>query len=73
MTNTLALETQQAEFIELLQKRAKAYGMSQLANELGCSRPSLYKSLQLTAGVRFETVLAIATLLGVSMSVSYED
>lgn len=57
------------EFIAALSDVARARGMTQLAQQTGLSRESLYKTLSPGAKPRFETIMKITTALGLSLDV----
>ena len=48
---------------------ARARGMSDIADALGVSRPSLYRSLSQAGNASFTTIRKVLTALGVTMSV----
>ncbi len=56
-------------FLAALADVAKARGMTRLAQETGLGRESLYKTLSPGSKPRFETVMKIASALGVPLSV----
>ena len=49
---------------------AKAKGMSQIAQESGLGRESLYKTFQAGSKPRFETVLKVLHTLGIKLQAS---
>ncbi|WP_439240161.1 addiction module antidote protein [Lonepinella sp. BR2474] len=63
----------QAEFLEALSDVARARGMTQLANETGIARESLYKALNGTTKPRFETILRILNALNIQLTTQYKQ
>lgn len=55
------------ELFEAIGHIAKAKGMSQIAEDTGLGRESLYKSFQAGSKPRFETVLKVLHSLGISI------
>ena len=55
-------------FLDALKTVARAKGMSQLANDTGLGRESLYKALAPGAKPRYDTVLKIVNALGITLS-----
>ncbi len=55
------------EFYEAIGNIAKAKGMSQIAEETGLGRESLYKSFRSGAHPKFETVAKVLNALGVKL------
>jgi probable addiction module antidote protein len=49
---------------------ARAKGMTQIARETGLSRESLYKALSGDRSPNFDTVLKVASSLGIQLSAS---
>ena len=58
------------ELLEALGNIAKAKGMSQIANETGLGRESLYKTFQKGTKPKFDTVMKVMQSFGVKMQVS---
>lgn len=58
------------ELLEALGNIAKAKGISQIANETGLGRESLYKTFQKGTKPRFDTIVKILSSFGVKMRVS---
>lgn len=52
---------------------ARARGMTQIANEAGVSRVSLYRALSAEGNPEFSTVLKVMKALGLNVSVTKED
>lgn len=57
------------EFIAALSDVARARGMTQLAQQTGLSRESLYKTLAPGSKPRFETIVKITSALGLSLDI----
>ncbi len=55
-------------FLDALKTVARAKGMTQLANDTGLGRESLYKALAPGAKPRYDTVLKIVNALGITLS-----
>lgn len=55
-------------FLDALKTVARAKGMTQLANDTGLGRESLYKALAPGAKPRYDTVLKIVSALGITLS-----
>jgi len=55
------------EFFEAVGNVAKAKGMSQIANDTGLGRESLYKSFSANAHPKFETVTKVLNSLGIKL------
>ena len=49
---------------------ARAQGMSKIAEDVGCGRESLYKSLSQYGNPSFETIVNVLTTLGYSLKPS---
>lgn len=60
-------ENDQDSFLEALRTVARAKGMTQLAQETGLGRESLYKTLSPGAAPRFDTIIKITRALGLSL------
>lgn len=60
-------EGDQTEFLRAMGYIAKAKGMTQIAQETGLGRTSLYKTFQENAEPKFSTVLKIMKSLGLSL------
>ncbi len=58
-----------ADFIHALNTAARAKGMSEIAEQAGVTRASLYKSLSPDGNPRFETISKIVEALGGHLSV----
>lgn len=58
------------ELLEALGTIAKAKGMSQIAQETGLGRESLYKTFHAGTNPKFETVVKIIQSLGIRMQVT---
>jgi probable addiction module antidote protein len=58
------------ELLEALGNIAKAKGMSQIAQETGLGRESLYKTFHKGTKPKFDTIMKILNSLGVQMKVS---
>ena len=54
-------------FLDALKTVARAKGMTQLANDTGLGRESLYKALAPGAKPRYDTVLKLIRALGVEL------
>ena len=71
---TEALETENMdELLRSIGVVAKARGMSQIANQTGLSRESLYKALSGDARPQFDTVLRVLKALGLRISVEPDE
>lgn len=57
----------QAEFIRALNTVARARGMMELAQKTGLPRESLYKTLSGSVKPRFDTIVKIASALGLGI------
>lgn len=57
-------------FIAALGDIAKARGMTEIANDAGLGRESLYKALRSGSKLRYETVQKVLTALGVKLTVT---
>ncbi len=57
-------------FLQAIADVAKAKGMTQLANDTGLGRESLYKALAPGAKPRYDTVLKLIRALGVELRTS---
>ena len=55
--------------LDVIGSIARSKGMMVIANELGLSRESLYKSLSPTGNPSFSTILKVLDLLGYSMKI----
>lgn len=61
-----ALESGDAGFVQhVLGLIARSKGMSEVAAKAGLGRESLYKALKEDASPKFETILKVATALGI--------
>ena len=58
-----------SDFIHALHIAARAKGMSEVAQQAGVTRASLYKSLSANAHPRFETISKIVSALGCQFKV----
>jgi probable addiction module antidote protein len=58
------------ELLEAMGNIAKAKGMAQIAKDTGLGRESLYKTFQVGAKPRFETVMKVLNSFGVKLEVS---
>ncbi len=58
------------ELLQAVGNIAKAKGMSQIAKDTGLGRESLYKTFQVGAKPRFETVMKVLNSLGVKLQAS---
>jgi probable addiction module antidote protein len=58
------------ELLEALGNIAKAKGMSQIAQETGLGRESLYKTFQKGTKPKFDTIMKVMSSFGVKMQVS---
>ena len=58
------------ELLEAMGNIAKAKGMSQIAKDTGLGRESLYKTFQVGAKPRFETVMKVLNSFGVKLEAS---
>ena len=58
------------ELLESLGNIAKAKGMSQIANETGLGRESLYKTFRKGTKPKFDTIMKVMQSFGVKMQVS---
>lgn len=68
---TAALEDPNPDvFLAAVGNVAKARGMSNIAEESGLGRESLYKALTPSAKPRYDTILKVLQSLGVKLSVS---
>ncbi|MDR2869755.1 MAG: putative addiction module antidote protein [Deferribacteraceae bacterium] len=56
------------EFLVALNDVVRAKGVKNIAQEAGVNRESLYKSLDSSTKVRFETIVNILNVLGVEFS-----
>jgi probable addiction module antidote protein len=64
-----AMETEDMAFIlDAIGVLARAKGMSQVAEEAGVGRASLYKTLRADSNPEFETIMKVLHALGVRMS-----
>jgi probable addiction module antidote protein len=67
---TAALEDENPDmFLVAVKDVARARGMTQLANDTGLGRESLYKALAPGAKPRYDTLLKVLRALGVSLQV----
>lgn len=64
-----ALEGTPKEFLHALRTAARSQGMAALAEKIGASRTSLYKSLAEDANPSFATVYRVVEALGLRLSV----
>ena len=55
------------DFLQAIADVAKARGMTQLANDTGLGRESLYKALAPGAKPRYDTVIKLVRALGVDL------
>ena len=60
-------------FVAALGDVAKARGMTQIAQEAGLGRESLYKALTPGSKLRYETVRKVMDVLGVKLTVATES
>ncbi len=58
-----------SDFIHALNIAARAKGMTEVANKVGVTRASLYKSLSEDGNPRFETISKIVNALGCHLAV----
>ena len=58
------------ELLEAVGNIAKAKGMSQIAKDTGLGRESLYKTFQIGAKPRFETIMKVLNSFGVKLQAS---
>ncbi len=58
------------DFIHALNTAARAKGMTEVAQQVGVTRASLYKSLAEDGNPRFETIAKIVQALGCKLMVS---
>ena len=58
------------ELLEAIGNIAKAKGMSQIANDTGLGRESLYKTFSAGSKPRFETVMKVLNSFGVRLEAS---
>lgn len=58
-----------ADFINALNTAARAKGMTEIAQQAGVTRASLYKSLSPDGNPRFETISKIVEALGGHLSI----
>jgi probable addiction module antidote protein len=58
------------ELLEAMGNIAKAKGMTQIAKDTGLGRESLYKTFQIGAKPRFETVMKVLNSFGVRLEAS---
>lgn len=65
-------ENDPAEFVRALGDVARAKGMTEIAKASGLSRESLYKALQPTSKVRFETVMRVCRAMGLRLTTQTE-
>jgi probable addiction module antidote protein len=64
------METEDMAFIlDAIGVLARAKGMSQVAEEAGVGRASLYKTLRADSNPEFETIMRVMHALGVRISV----
>ena len=68
--NQVLNEGDSSEFMRALYYVAKAKGMTEVANDTGLSRTSLYKIFADDAKPRFETVLKVLNALGIELKVA---
>ena len=73
--NTVLEEGETADIITALGHIAKAIGMTQIAEETGLSRPSLYKALAPGAKPQFQTILKVLKAIGgnLNMQLTYSS
>ena len=71
--NSVLEEGDTEDVITALGHIAKAIGMTQIAEETGLSRPSLYKALSPGAKPQFQTILKVLKAIGgnLNMQVTY--
>lgn len=62
--NTVLEEGDTQEIIVALGHIAKAIGMTQIAQQTGLSRPSLYKALSNNSKPQFDTILKVIRAIG---------
>ena len=58
------------ELLSALGHIAKAKGMTQIANETGLGRESLYKTFNPNAKPKFDTIMKVLNSLGVKLKIS---
>jgi probable addiction module antidote protein len=58
-----------ADFIHALNIAARAKGMTEIAQQVGVTRASLYKSLSESGNPRFETISKVVEALGCKLAV----
>lgn len=68
--NTVLEEGNTEDLIVAIGHIAKAKGMSEVANESGLSRPSLYKALTKGSKPQFETIHKVIRALGGNLTVN---
>lgn len=73
--NTVLEEGDNDDIITALGHIAKAIGMTQIAEETGLSRPSLYKALAPGAKPQFQTILKVLKAIGgnLNMQLTYSS
>ena len=62
-----ALQGSAAEFVHALGTAARAKGMTQVAQEAGLTRASLYKALHADGNPEFETIFRVCGALGLRL------
>jgi len=62
--NTVLEEGENEEIINAIGHIAKAIGMTQISEETGLSRPSLYKALSKGAKPQFATIMKVLKAIG---------
>lgn len=60
-------ENDPAAFTDALNTVARARGMTQIANDAGVNRESLYKSLNGSTSPRFDTIAKVLDALGIKL------
>ena len=62
--NTVLAEGNDSALIVALGNIARSIGMAKIANEIGMSRPSLYKALSDGSKPQFETIMKVLRAIG---------
>ena len=71
---TEALQTNDVEYItHAIGVAAKARGMTQIAEQTGLSRESLYRALSTEGRPQFDTIQRVLTALGLQLKVEASD
>jgi probable addiction module antidote protein len=68
--NTVLAEGNDADVIVAIGNVANSIGMSNIANETGLSRPSLYKALSDGSKPQFETVMKVLRAIGGQLQIN---